>query len=505
MRKLSMLLASALAGAFPLMAGADYRADIGHAALVAALGAATPTGAGVRVTQVEANGGNDPSDPLYLPFVSGTSNSLFTGKTLYNRSPYPDTNVSGHAEGVGAFFYGNGAASIAPGITTIDAYSADDWLGPGFLKLGVVPFALPAISPARVANHSWIGDYEVDSLDSSALRRLDWLIQRDESIQVVATSNGGSNLPLLSGSYNAIAVGRTDGGHGQGTVGIPNTIYTAGRTKPDLVAPLEVTSLTTPVVAAAAALLVEVGHAGAGSLSHGSTTNRNSDVIYNAERAVTIKAALMAGADRETANTSTAANITDYRAAGFRSDNGLDTRYGAGQLNVYNAYHIIAAGERDSQQDGDGAIGPQGFDYDPSFGGTGGSNRTGSYLFDTNGLEGATLSASLVWNLAFTGSNLNTATLHNLDLYLFDLADPEQPLASSTSTLDNTENLWLSLFSGRQYELRVTAAGTGTFAASYALAWNIAPVPLPAGVWLFVSALIGLWVVNRRRRPSPNA
>ena len=53
------------------------------------------------------------------------------------------------------------------------------------------------------------------------------------------------------------------------------------------------------------------------------------------------------------------------------TDNGLNNVYGAGQLNIYNSYHITAAGEQNSLQDAPGThgnIGRYGFDYDPYFG-----------------------------------------------------------------------------------------------------------------------------------------
>ena len=65
-----------------------------------------------------------------------------------------------------------------------------------------------------------------------------------------------------------------------------------------------------------------------------STINRNGDTIYNTERTEVIKAALMAGAVRITNNT-TGNDITDYRIdAANQTLNGLDIRYGAGQLNI---------------------------------------------------------------------------------------------------------------------------------------------------------------------------
>ena len=158
----------------------------------------------------------------------------------------------------------------------------------------------------------------------------------------------------------------------------PTTPYALASTRPDLVAPMGATSYATPVVASAAALLVEVGHNGGTTLSTDplvqSTTNRNGDTIYNAERSEVVKAALMAGASRTASQL-----LLGYHAT---TTNGLDSTYGAGQLNIYNSYHIIAAGEQNSREDGGtGFIGRFGFDYDPNFGGLSSSNRTASYLF----------------------------------------------------------------------------------------------------------------------------
>lgn len=472
-------------------AWADYKADVGYSALLAELGAAMPTGSGVRVMQVEANSGGTVAAPVYLP---DPNNAQFAGKTLNATSGTAASGYSSHATGVGQMFYGN-SSSMAPGIGVVDAYEANDWLGAGFLGGDSQPLA----SSARVANHSWVGSGTAVE-NAQILARTDWLVQKDEFIQVVAMGNGASNQALLGSAYNGIAVGRTDGNHGQGSVALAGSaVYQAGRTRPDLVAPSAVTSVATPVVASAAALLVGVGHAGGTGLSQGSTTNRNGDTIFNAERSETIKAVLMAGADRETANTSTTADITDYRAAGHQSANGLDTRYGAGQVNIHDSYYILAAGEQDSQQDGGGSVSRNGWDYDPGFGGANGSNAVASYFFDTAGLAGAGFTASLAWNL-WVNDSLAQAALPHLNLSLFDTTmDPSSPVASSASSVDNTQNLWLSLFGGHQYELRVTAAAGSAFQWDYALAWQVAPVPLPAGAWLFASGLAGLAGLGRAR------
>ena len=246
------------------------------------------------------------------------------------------------------------------------------------------------------------------------------------------------------------------------------------------------------MVASAIALLVETGHGNPGlstDLVSTATTNRNGDIIYNAERSEVIKAALMAGAERATSNT-TAADITDYRTdITNQADNGLDSRFGAGQLNIINSYHIIAAGEQNSIDDATstgGFIGNSGFDYDPSFGGANGSNGSASYFFST-GIDPVQLVTSLAWNIDIDGGSTNnfndTATLFDLDLFLYDITGAAsmndwQLLGSSASQSENTEHLWMTLASNRDYAIQVRAgSGQAVFEWDYALAWQINPVP----------------------------
>lgn len=208
----------------------------------------------------------------------------------------------------------------------------------------------------------------------------------------------------------------------------------------------------------------------------------------------------MAGADRETANTSTSANITDYRSAGHQTANGLDDRFGAGQVNIYNSYHILAGGEQHSFQNGGHDISLFGFDYAGAFGGLNGSPRTASYFFNAN--SDLTLIASLVWNISISNAAALTATLHRLNLSLFDVTT-NRLIDTSASSLDNTQNLFLKLLLGDRYELRVMTDESGNFSQDYALAWrmeaNPSPVPLPAAVWLFGSGVASLVAIARRR------
>jgi hypothetical protein len=472
---------------------AEYKSDIGYTQLQTELGASLPTGAGVQVTQVEAQNG--------MPDIT---NSEFIGKT-FTAETSTLTNSS-HATAVGTYFYGDNS-SLAPGITAIDCYNASDFISWGFLSsLTYTPLA----SGSRVANHSWVGNLSAPSAIND-LARLDWVIARDEYINVVAMNNGGAgaNRPLLGSSFNAIAVGLSNGSAAYGSYPLattPSTPYASGsRTRPDLVAPADATSYATPMVASAAALLVQVGHDGGTTLSTDpvvqSTTNRNGDTIYNAEKSEVIKSALMAGASR------TSPNLTQGYVV--NTANGLNDIYGAGQLNIYNSYHIIAAGEQNSREDylaGGGEIEAVGFDYDPAFGGANGSNRAGTYAFRT--LSAGDLSASLVWNLKVTGETAQgfdtSATLYHLGLYLYDVSDNNRLVASSDSSVDNTQNLWTSLIANQIYQLVVAAdLGQGDFLWDYGLAWDITAAidhaPVPPSVYLLGSGLVAILILRRQR------
>jgi hypothetical protein len=305
-------------------------------------------------------------------------------------------------------------------------------------------------------------------------------------VQVVGFT-GNPTTPLLSSAYNVIAVNRTDSAAIEGS---PNGTgaYTAGRAKPDLVVPADSTSSAAPRIASASALLIQAGHASP-SLSTDPAgtykTIRSGGRVYNAERVEVIRAALLAGADRYTRNT-TSADIKDYRVAlANRTANGLDRRFGAGQLNISNSYHVIAAGEQNSSEDKPatgGLIASQGFDYDPAFGGLSSSNTTATYRI-AQASGPMQLTAALVWDLSINGGTStafdSTATMYDLGLRLYDVTDPNNWIlvASAESPSDNTENLWRRLDSGKSYAIRVVRGATqAAFKWDFGLAWNITPI-----------------------------
>ena len=475
LRQLPIRLGFALLALLPAVATADYKADIGYTKLQQELGTSTPDGTGIRVTQVEGSTQVNGQEAWFPDPASAE----FVGKTISNASGAPTGLYSEHATSVGGSFYGN-MRSIAPGVSNITAFSANDWMGGGAL-LTVIGSggSQPLSSTSRVANHSYVGS--APGADTYALRRVDWLVETDEYLQIVGLGNGAgtSSAPLLGSAYNAIAAGRTDGQTQVGSVALDET-YTVGRTRPDLVDPSDYTSTAAPRIASAVALLVQAGHdnpAWSSDPVSASMTNRAGVLVRNAERSEVIKAALMAGADRVTHDGSSI-DLLNYRvSSAYQTSNGLDRRFGAGQLNIGNSYWILAGGEQGSTEDGNasGSVSSRGFDYDPAFGGASGSNATGTYPLPID-VKSHVLTAALVWNLDINGGSTYSfnpaATLRDLNLEVIDLGQSGSPVvAASQSTVENTENIWIIVPAGARYALRVTRVGS--FKWDYGLAWQL--------------------------------
>ncbi len=494
-------------------ASATYTELIGFPELQNQLGTDLPTGEGITVQHVEGTAGGAQTGN-YFP---DPSESVNLGKTLNNITfnagvSQGSAGISNHARGVGFYFYGN-STSVSPGIDTIDVFEANHWMGfevngsnatthsSGFLNtLG----ASPNTTSARIANHSWVGEFGTSSVNSQVVRRLDYVVERDDLINVVGIQNGfaNSDRSLLKSAFNDISVGVSNGDHYAYTLEIDN-VYTDGRVAPDIVAPglnfsnsVVRTSSATPMVSSVAALLLDT--AGDTELSNGTITNRTR-TINHAETSEVIKAVLMAGADRNVDNLN-GPDLLDYSVG---TSNNLDLNYGAGQVNVLHSYNILSAGEHDSDQDRGGMvdISSRGWDYDSNFGGDNSTNDRASYHF-TATTTGEVLHATLAWNIevqGFTSSPANT-TLRDLNLVLYDVTNSQvvsQTGASSLSTTENTENIFFDgLVAGNRYEIRVEAAnGQTDFDWDYALAWRIEPwnlyqVPEPNAVGLTLLGIL---------------
>jgi len=454
---------------------------VGYESLRQELGERTPDGRGVRVMQVEVVGQGDDG--------SGWAPDAGHPDLRGVRFRLPGL-PSGHATDVARIFYG--ARAIACGVTEVDCYPNVVWgyEPDGLLRTGSRRPPMP--SACRVVNHSWNGEHgHAHGLE--LLQRVDFVAAADDVVHVAGANNRREVPDALQCAYNVILVGRSDGHHSAGTNDLGETVYTSGRAKPDIVAPAPFTSLATPMVASAAAALVSHAHGRGAELSCGSyTAARTGRRVWHAETAEVIKAVLMAGARRNTPDQPRElGRLVGYRKSmRHQAANGLDTRYGAGQLDVYAAWRILAAGEQDaagSAAGPSGQVGPEGFDYVPAFGGADGTARSAAWRFAAPERP-ARLQACLSWHLranapaqdagAPPGAWTDRCVLHNLDLLLYDLDAGPRPVARSTSEVDNTENVWCRLEPGHRYELRVVATdGQPPFRWDFAIAWRAVGAP----------------------------
>ena len=320
MTRIHFLIATAAVA----VAGHAVADDVGFASLQARLGSAMPTGASVSIGQTEAqeSTGN---------FGPNRATGEFAGKTFTDMSG--SSGISGHATFVGQNLYGS-ATSIAPGISRIWVYEAGSFAQGACLNFGS-PSLLPATppggtSPVRIFNHSWIGSFGTTAIDNEVLRRADYAMQRDDTLFVVGENNGagGAREPLMSATYNGIAVGLMSGNHSAGNLPAGND--GAGRMKPELVAPGDFTSFSTPVVSAAAALMYDT----ANSAAYSSNASRR--------KGVTVKSVLMCGATHTATWQNQAPTSGSSRGITAKP---LDPIYGAGTVNVDRAHRILTATE----------------------------------------------------------------------------------------------------------------------------------------------------------------
>lgn len=255
-----------------------------------------PTGKGIVTGHVESK-----QTLAYLPAVTA---SRFKGVTFHPRSG--PSKPSGHASATATIIYG--PKGLAPGISQVECFATSHWLGNGFLNAYSDQEPLNA-SPIRLFTCSWVS-YDFHPA-SDILLRIDQVVE-EQGVVVVAGVNNGSNTgvpPVLASAYNIIAVGDWDGESSHGYT----TDDTAGRSKPDLVAPGGLTSFATPGVGAMAARLMETA---------------DQMGLPRVGQPLIIKAVLMAGADKP----------KDWLREPGKP---LDDRYGAGRPRLDHSYEML--------------------------------------------------------------------------------------------------------------------------------------------------------------------
>lgn len=414
--------------------------DVGFFQLRDALKDDFPSGAGVKVTQIEAQvaGGAYFPDPAY---------SVFAGMTITNVSGISDA-PSGHATGVAEILVGDNY--FTGGVTQLDVYEALDWLLDGGLR-AVSPH-LPRVETSKVTNSSWIGSFSPSSDSIDVLRRLDYAIERDGFLAVVGVNNGAqTTIPdLLANAYNAVAVGLTSGGSSVG----PSTLDVPGRSTPHVVVPMYSVSNGVPVVGSAAIVLVDAAQGNAAAL-----------------RPESIKAFLMTGATKAPFDLSgaTPSTLDDWSHSPTQP---LDDRLGAGELDIFNSYNILKAGQQEA-----GATTRKTTGWDQAV-----ATPAGQKVYFFNILEGQTaseLSATAVWNRHIQASSapgnpsaplVLTPSLAQIDLRLHQASGATLgPLvAESISTIDNVEHLYLRDLAPGRYALAVSSDRDW----DYTLAWQ---------------------------------
>ena len=447
-----LLLALPLAAvALQSTASADVFTDIRYTDLVSRLGAATPTGAGIGIGQIEAP---ENAAGSYAP---DTALAEFSGKTI---SLLSGTGIapSWHATEVAKNLYGN-TLSIAKGVSSISSWNVNPWITGVYLRVGSGSAVAPATPPAgvRVFNHSWIGSFGSTTSDNDALRRLDFTVTRDNIFVAAGTNNGVGSAaqPMMAYAFNGVTVGLADGNHANALT--PAGIDGPSRRKPDIVAPGQFTSFATPVVGAAAALLFDTADSDPAVSANA-----------NANRALTVKAALMAG----TTHSATWSNgaPTSGASRGVTATP-LDPVYGAGLVNIDRAHRIFTGGE------GTAFAAPQantferrrGWDYIPTVV----ANTSAYWSFRLSGPVDE-MSVVATWHRQ-VAINFSSWNMQDLDLRLWRMAGGQLVSISgeagagafaggnceSVSTVDNTEHLYLRNLAAGDYVLELKRkAGT---------------------------------------------
>jgi len=409
---------------------------IGLRAARSRLGPQMPTGRGVVAAHVEGEKG------AYAP-----KGGRAFGDTAIVAKSGP-SEPFGHATHTARTLYGSNG--LAPGVRVVHAFAVNHWLSGGYLRTG--SGQPPKQTRVRLVNHSWVGNPGRKA--RPVLRRVDYQADAGNVVMCAGVNNGrDSKVPhILSSAYNAIVVGTADGSSSGGYT----RIETKGRCKPDVAAPAGTTSEATAVMTAMAARLLEAGERRA--------ANADSGPASAATRAEVIKALLLAGATKP---------------AGWQpeSDKPLDNRLGAGVVQIDHSLALMEQGP-----EGPGRLGRRyGWDFrglEP------GQRRV--YRFELHEAMGE-ISLVLNWHRRVDGTSGRfrfgdsdewsyAAALANFDLRLVRLRPDgtREPVAASTSAIDNVEHIYQPKLKAGRYRLIVERREDGYVNPwEYALAWRI--------------------------------
>ncbi len=414
-------------------ARADWRADAGFPQLQTELGAALPTGTGISVMMSEANAAALNQPALFAPQgTTGTTpyvgTGVLTGKTITPHSA--PSAASGHAAAVANYFCGT-TQSVSPGVTELHTWLAEDFATVLYLQNP------PPVFAGSVQNHSWVGSFADEAINIEVLRRLDFIIGRDGITISTPMNNGGAMAKLLANAYHGLSAGLRSGSHPQ----THSNVDGLGRMKPDIVVNEGVTSYAGPAVASVATLLLDAIRPG----------------FPDADDPRVVKAIILSGASKQ--------NLLGWKRNS--SSRPYDETYGAGELNVLNAHHILAAGRQTAS---DSALRTtRGWDR-----GTSSTSTPQRYFFTLPASHwGGTAAATITWHRELS-SDFTTSTLANLNLRLVNASGfvVGSTVTESISAIDNVEHLFLRNLPPGEYALEVSA---NTADVSFGIAWEVQP------------------------------
>ena len=412
----------------------------------------TLLGANVYVAQPEAATPNvSPPDFEVAPVSVGQPESLFSyNSSLGVATNYPNSvgAASGHAADVGNHFYGINEG-VAPQVAHADNFEATY-----FYENIILPLT-PSIS-AKVVNQSFIFN---DLVASTVEQSYDNYSALHGTLFISGVGNGDVPVSAPGTCFNGIGVGVTDGNSSVGPT-------SDGRSKPDLVAPGQVTSYSTPYVSGSAAVLWQAASRGDGGTNLTAATD-----------ARTLKALLLNGAIKPAGWTNSPATP-------------LDARHGAGVVNVFNSWQQLQGGQHSYIEstsvthDGPHPPGANAANAPVRAGWDRNTISTiplqdmvNHYYFDLPVTSGPafTLTATLVWQ-----RQQGQTAINDLNLFLYDIATSNLVMCS-TSEVDNVEHLYLPTVPAGWYDLQVLKRGITTQVSPdeiYALAFEFFQMPL---------------------------
>lgn len=427
---------SLLAGltlAFYSTVWADWRDEAGFPQLQAEIGAAMPTGAGIPLMMSEASTvlADPPSvPPIYLPqATAGTApfagTGILAGKTIIPHSGASE--ASGHASGVANLFCGT--QSMTPGVTDLHVWWADEFAGEIYFSNPIPSFT------GSVQNHSWVGSDADENVNLEFIRRFDFMVDRDAVVALTPLNNGPTMAKFLANAYHGITAGRMDGGHPQ----THSNLDVSGRMKPDIVVNASFTSTASPCVGSVATLLLDAIR----------------PAFPDADDPRVVKAIMLCGASKQ--------NLLGWKR--LNTSRPYDEAHGAGQLNVLNAYHVLAAGRQTTSDSV--SQGLRGWDR-----GTSRASTPQHYFFTLlQDQWGSTVSATITWHRNIT-SNYTSSEPTNLNLHLRHASGftVGAVVDESISSIDNVEHLFLRNLPPGDYVLEVSASSDDV---TYGIAWEV--------------------------------